>query len=689
MNALFPTSTPSSHPSPAFDEAVFKRKQEEFSQQQQEKFRKEQLRFEETRQRTESPEQVLSTLERHEYQWNILISSATSLHWGSIPWPMFFPPQSPEDITLSTVTTYLQSPLLPDRERAKPLRDRLQEMIKKWHPDWFEAKYLPRIIGVDRERETWQREQELKYSEEGLRQMEKELIKREKELRKREEEFSEKEEFRKKEEFQRRGREIEAMFQKNKEESGKEGGRFEKEFDRRRQEWRDTTMKEQEFQDRERELKAREDVMKARESELRAREGVMKAREAKSETLATIAREMAIHAVLADARYHRILVQCVGNDAQTILDVFQLLLDSRTFPDRAKLIVAMQRLSTRTELYPLRYFLNGPVKLSSDYPVDSGRFAEIYKATVHGKPTCLKVVRAYGDLVQRMAKVYAREAILWCQLCHPNVLPFYGLHLFRSQIAFVAPWAENSNITKYLQQGPSALNRVLLCMDTSAGLEYLHANGVVHGNLKALNILVDGSGRACISDFGLAGLTDESIIRWATQSSATSKGGASRWQAPELHDLELTAPNTKESDVFAWASTCYEIFTDKWPFFEVSEIAASIKIMRGNLPTRPPAKDLSWSERGLTEQIWDLLVDCWRKKPSERPDITTVISRLNHARPSEDPRPRPQWETGVAMQVRNVQETITRGKQTSLEDLDPILLRIMGDTRCEVVHSEG
>ncbi|KAG5729438.1 Reticulocyte-binding protein 2 like protein [Termitomyces sp. T112] len=156
MNASFPTSTPSPHPSPAFDEAEFKRKQEEFSQQQQEKFRKEQLRFEETRQRTESnkmsPEQVLSILERHERQWNILISSTTSLHWGSIPWPMFFPPQSPEDITLSAVTTYLQSPLLPDREKAKPQKDRLKEMIKKWHPDRFETKYLPRIIEGDLER---------------------------------------------------------------------------------------------------------------------------------------------------------------------------------------------------------------------------------------------------------------------------------------------------------------------------------------------------------------------------------------------------------------------------------------------------------------------------------------------------------------------------------------------------------
>lgn len=71
---------------------------------------------------------------------------------------------------------------------------------------------------------------------------------------------------------------------------------------------------------------------------------------------------------------------------------------------------------------------------------------------------------------------------------------------------------------------------------------------------------MDESGRACLSDFGLSGITDESIVKWATESSRKSKGGTARWQAPEIHDPELDIlHNTKESDIFAWASTCYEV----------------------------------------------------------------------------------------------------------------------------------
>ncbi|KAG6913618.1 hypothetical protein DXG01_005544, partial [Tephrocybe rancida] len=383
------------------------------------------------------------------------------------------------------------------------------------------------------------------------------------------------------------------------------------------------------------------------------------------------------------ARHYRRLLKCIGKDAQTVLDAFQSLLDADSFPDRGQLVIAMRRLSANTQLYPQRYVIDGPVQLIHDHPVDSGKFADIYKADFQGNPTCLKVIRAHAaPLVRHMAKVYAREAILWGQLSHPNLLPFHGLHKFRSQIAFVAPWAENGNLSDYLNHEPNA-NRVLLCADTAAGVEYLHANGVVHGDLKALNILVDGSGRACLSDFGLSGVADNKIIKWATQSSAASKGGTSRWQAPELHNPEMdNIHNTKESDIYAWASSSYEVFTGNAPFSEIAkETTVAFRILRGDLPTRPPANDKSWTERGLTEALWELLVDCWKMKPSERPQISAVRSRLEFEMPAEDPRPPGQWGSRFAMRFRNAQAANVAGQQSpSLADLDDILSKVMDDS---------
>ncbi|KAG6831317.1 hypothetical protein H0H87_005676 [Tephrocybe sp. NHM501043] len=158
MNSTFPTSTSSAHPpASSHDENEWKRRLDEQFQQQQERFRKEQQRFEESRQRADSnkltKENVASTLERHERQWTALLSTTSAnLRWESIPWPMFNSPKYPDDITIAAVAAYMESPLLPEKEKAKLPKDRIKEQIRKWHPDRFETKCLPRVVEEEREK---------------------------------------------------------------------------------------------------------------------------------------------------------------------------------------------------------------------------------------------------------------------------------------------------------------------------------------------------------------------------------------------------------------------------------------------------------------------------------------------------------------------------------------------------------
>ncbi|KAJ7845457.1 kinase-like domain-containing protein, partial [Mycena leptocephala] len=65
------------------------------------------------------------------------------------------------------------------------------------------------------------------------------------------------------------------------------------------------------------------------------------------------------------------------------------------------------------------------------------------------------------------------------------------------------------------------------------GLQYLHEQNVVHGDLKGLNILVTPSGRACIADFGLSSIANAMTMRF-THSTANTGAGTARYQAPEL-----------------------------------------------------------------------------------------------------------------------------------------------------------
>lgn len=87
-------------------------------------------------------------------------------------------------------------------------------------------------------------------------------------------------------------------------------------------------------------------------------------------------------------------------------------------------------------------------------------------------------------------------------------------------------------------------------------------------SLSKANVLVDGSGRACLADFGLSAVTDPEILHWASHSSAASKGGTTRWQAPELHvpepdnaTTENHIHNSKQSDIYACACVTYEVYS--------------------------------------------------------------------------------------------------------------------------------
>ncbi|KAG6815249.1 hypothetical protein H0H87_003613 [Tephrocybe sp. NHM501043] len=340
-----------------------------------------------------------------------------------------------------------------------------------------------------------------------------------------------------------------------------------------------------------------------------------------------------LRTVFADIELYRRLVGCKGSDAQQLLDSFQLLLNNsdHDLAFRRSVIIAIQRLSTRSGLYPSCYNLEG-VSQIGDYPVASGGFADLYKGKFKSHVVCMKVIRRYEtSQVDQVLKMFSQEAMLWGQLDHPNVLTVFGLFRFQGRVSLVMPWMENGDITKYLKANPDA-SRLLLAEDTGKGLAYLHQNGVIHGDLKGLqaNILIDNTGHARLCDFGMSSVSNEDVIAWSTQSRGASKGGSIRWQAPELFIVAKSdneeepdvATNSTATDVYAWGCVCIEIFTGQVPFAQYpNDITVMLHIQSGGRPSWPPNTSPA---RGLTEEIWSLMERCW-ESPSQRPSASIIV----------------------------------------------------------------
>ena len=96
-------------------------------------------------------------------------------------------------------------------------------------------------------------------------------------------------------------------------------------------------------------------------------------------------------------------------------------------------------------------------------------------------------------------------------------------------------------------------------LQIALGLEYLHSEGIIHGDLHAGNILIDGRGNASLADFGLSLIAEASGYGYGSSHG----GGAIRWLAPELIEpiefgLDSSRPTTA-SDIFSLACTAVEV----------------------------------------------------------------------------------------------------------------------------------
>src|SRR5690606_24040533 len=132
-----------------------------------------------------------------------------------------------------------------------------------------------------------------------------------------------------------------------------------------------------------------------------------------------------------------------------------------------------------------------------------------------------------------------------------------------------------------------------------AGLASAHERGVIHRDLKPANIMVDGTGRVRITDFGLAGVSGEAL-----------RAGTPAYMAPEqLAGGDVTA----RSDIYSLGLVLYEIFTGRRAL-EGANLAELIR-RREQEEVAPP----STLVRDLDPQVDRAIMRCLAPDPDARP----------------------------------------------------------------------
>ncbi|KAF9786152.1 kinase-like domain-containing protein [Thelephora terrestris] len=226
-----------------------------------------------------------------------------------------------------------------------------------------------------------------------------------------------------------------------------------------------------------------------------------------------------------------------------------------------------------------------------------GGYADVWKGEHRGQDVAVKVIRMYSnDDLRRVINRFCKEVVMWRFLRHPNVLPLIGASMSENRFAMVSEWMPY-NMNQYVEEYPE-VNRLELLAGVAQGLIYLHENGMVHGDLKGANILIDGSGQARLADFGLVTIVSDPANLFFPSSCAQS--GTVRWMSPELIDpdhcgFERSRP-TKSSDCYALGMVIYETISGKLPYHEYTDLTVFLKVAKGERPRREASlfKDSLW-----------------------------------------------------------------------------------------------
>ena len=225
----------------------------------------------------------------------------------------------------------------------------------------------------------------------------------------------------------------------------------------------------------------------------------------------------------------------------------------------------------------------GPFRIVGQ--LGQGGMASVYKAHEAGldRYVALKVLPREFLHDPGFVKRFEREAKAIARLEHPNIVPIFAYDIDRTENI---PWMAmrlvgGGSLKELLVRGrPTFARSVAILREVAAALDYAHAKGFVHRDVKPPNVLLDEGGRVYLADFGIAKMLE-------AQGGLTATGmitGTPQYMAPEqATGLRID----HRADIYALGIMAYEMFTGHVPFAADTPVAILMKHVQEPLPLPP------------------------------------------------------------------------------------------------------
>lgn len=224
------------------------------------------------------------------------------------------------------------------------------------------------------------------------------------------------------------------------------------------------------------------------------------------------------------------------------------------------------------------------------------------------RPVAIKVLpRVLAAAKPELRERFVREAQMAAQLSHPNIVTIHHVDEAGEFVFFVMAYVDGETLGERLRARgvlpPADATRML--REVGWALAYAHLRGIVHRDVKPDNILLEReSGRALVSDFGIAGAAD---------TASTADGGYVRGTVQYLSPEQAAGePVDGRSDLYSLGVVGYYAMSGRLPFDEGTAAATMV----AHLSKRPPA--LVQVAPGVPRAAAAVVERCLEKQPARR-----------------------------------------------------------------------
>lgn len=251
----------------------------------------------------------------------------------------------------------------------------------------------------------------------------------------------------------------------------------------------------------------------------------------------------------------------------------------------------------------------GPYRIEAE--LGRGGMAVVYRAvdTRTQATVALKVLPPHLAADPRYLPRFEREGHSAARLNHPHIVRVLGTGSEGGYHFLALQFVDGQTLTEYMRDRKSLLpaERIIAIINQiAAALDYAHDLGVLHRDIKNGNIMLDKTGAALLTDFGVAKLEDEEFANYTVVGTTV---GTPAFMAPEQ---ARGAPVDRRADVYSLGVVAYTLFTGTAPFKADSQPALLHKVVYE--PPQPPEEVNSRIPPGVVYVLKKVL----SKSPSGR-----------------------------------------------------------------------